>query len=1042
MGVEQLHLCSFPSCTLGFPSRSELDSHLNSHPAYVDALRQANHAPKKARWTLEEKSLMARKEAELVTELGSGVMKVINQKLHEHFSARTLEAIKGQRKSAAYKALVERKMEEISRRESTSEQSPQPRSDQVPVDLINSDVNSIVQEAESLGPSFPVDNSGPIPADSQVDLDRAFLGSMREHLPRADSQYNTDELCDIINSATLLNKVTTYERFSLYMIQTFPSRRSPGGTGPRPANIVTPRNRKERRRQEYACVQKSWKKDQKRTIENILKGISVTAPTPTPDQALMEPYWRRVFEETSVSKPADEITDLHYTSLYEAITLQEVKKARIAKKTSPGPDGVTVEVMKRIPMDILCSIFNLMLWCGAPQGLVDSRTIFIPKSADSKECGDFRPLTIPSIFVRKLHTILAKRFNDVVELRMNQRGFRTTDGTADCAVLLDTLLRNAHGNLKTSYFAFLDISKAFDTVSHATIFGTLKSMGIPVGIRKYLEDVYIRSRTQLSGSGWNSDWIHPNRGVKQGDPLSPVLFNMVVDRMIRCLPIEIGAKLDEVSMNSLFYADDGVLMSETPIGLQILLDKCTMFFGECGMRLNPSKCFTISIKALGKEKQTFVEQRTFTIGQNNIPCLNRESSFRYLGVYLTPNGIMTTNPQRMIVDALTSIGKAPLKPQQRLHALRTMLIPKLYHECSLGMVNIGCLITTDRKVRSAVRKWLNLPEDVPIGYFHASVKDGGLGIPSLRLRAPLLRYNRLKRLSESFFSNYGLMGCFLVRDLDSTSRRLRIDASHLIQRSRDIETYFRDKLNSSVDGSGLREASKVPLAHRWVREPTTFLSGRDYVNNLRLRIGALPSASRTSRGRPSINRMCRAGCERPETVNHILQNCFRCSRGRHDRHESIINYISRKAESAEYSVHNEPHIPTSVGLRKPDLIVTRGQIAIVFDAQVNGDQFFNGWDLDASHEAKKSKYSTIPEVERYCRDVYGVSVIRYTSATLNWRGIWSQKSASELIDFNLIKTNDLAVISTRVMLGGTICFRMFNETTMMRRSNLRNRRTR
>lgn len=406
--------------------------------------------------------------------------------------------------------------------------------------------------------------------------------------------------------------------------------------------------------------------------------------------------------------------------------------------------------------------------------------------------------------------------------------------------------------------------------------------------------------------------------------------------------------------------------------------------------------------------------------------------FKYLGIIFNSKGIKPTNPQRLIVDPLVSIGKAPLKPQQRLHVLRTVLIPKLYHECSLGLVNVGHLVATDRKVRSYVRKWISLPHDVPIAYFHASVKDGGLGIPSLRLMAPLLRYKRLARLNDGFFSDNGIMDCFLLKELDSTSNRLRLDTHH-VQSSLDAEAYFRDKLYSSVDGKNLHTASAVPQAHRWIREPTRFLTGRDFVNNLRLRIGALPSASRTSRGRPDKDRWCRAGCSCPETVNHILQSCFRRHSGRIKRHDAIIKYIERKATRQEFYVTLEPHISTNVGMRKPDMIAVRGRLAVVIDAQVNGDQTFNAWSLNHSHETKKHKYADIPEVSEYIKRAYRVSEIRFTTATLNWRGLWSSNSAEELINYGLISRQDLSCVSTQVLVGGNMCFREFTRSTMVQR---------
>jgi len=85
------------------------------------------------------------------------------------------------------------------------------------------------------------------------------------------------------------------------------------------------------------------------------------------------------------------------------------------------------------------------------------------------------------------------------------------------------------------------------------------------------------------------------------------------------------------------------------------------------------------------------------------------------------------------------LGKAPLKPQQRLFFLRVHVLPGLYHELVLGKRSKYLLVAVDRKVRAAVRRWAHLPHDVPQPLFHAHTENGGLGIPELLVEVPLMR---------------------------------------------------------------------------------------------------------------------------------------------------------------------------------------------------------------------------------------------------------------------------------------------------------------
>lgn len=183
---------------------------------------------------------------------------------------------------------------------------------------------------------------------------------------------------------------------------------------------------------------------------------------------------------------------------------------------------------------------------------------------------------------------------------------------------------------------------------------------------------------------------------------------------------------------------------------------------------------------------------------------------------------------------------------------------------------MSCLRRSDILVRQAVRRWVNLPHDTPTAFFHASACDGGLSIPSIRWRTPLLRYNRLSNVILPNLEGNSITNVYLASERDAASARLLCDGETL-KNTRLIQQIWARKLYSAVDGTGLRQANLHPQAHQWILEPSRFLSGRDFVNCTRLRIRALPSRSHTTRGQHQVDRACRAGCRVPETVNHILQ---------------------------------------------------------------------------------------------------------------------------------------------------------------------------
>ena len=149
------------------------------------------------------------------------------------------------------------------------------------------------------------------------------------------------------------------------------------------------------------------------------------------------------------------------------------------------------------------------------------------------------------------------------------------------------------------------------------------------------------------------------------------------------------------------------------------------------MSVNTGKSFSVSIGTAPLQKGTTVDPGTFLLGGQKLVAKKRSEHWKYQGVLFTPEGRMRSEPTTTLSNALLRISEAPLKPQQRLFALRIYLLPGLYHAASLEAIQVGTLKKCDLIIRSTVRRWLDLPADAPVAYFHADIKSGGLGVPSL-----------------------------------------------------------------------------------------------------------------------------------------------------------------------------------------------------------------------------------------------------------------------------------------------------------------------
>ena len=115
--------------------------------------------------------------------------------------------------------------------------------------------------------------------------------------------------------------------------------------------------------------------------------------------------------------------------------------------------------------------------------------------------------------------------------------------------------------------AFLDVRKAFDLVSHQSIALAASRAGVPEPLIKYIENLYPNASTQLKVRSSLKNPISVQQGVRQGDRLSPILFNYVIDWALSNLDSHIGFKVDDQRINHLAFADDVALFAATQQGL-------------------------------------------------------------------------------------------------------------------------------------------------------------------------------------------------------------------------------------------------------------------------------------------------------------------------------------------------------------------------------------------------------------------------------------------------------------------------------------------
>ena len=221
----------------------------------------------------------------------------------------------------------------------------------------------------------------------------------------------------------------------------------------------------------------------------------------------------------------------------------------------------------------------------------------IPKKGDLQQCTNYRTIALISHASKILLKIIMKRLERKLdeEINQTQAGFRQNRGTRDQIFNLRMLIekcREANINL---HMCFIDYSKAFDCVGHREMIETLKQMNCHYKITNLIINLYQEQLAAVRLESGLTDWFLVKRGVRQGCILSPPIFSMYTETIMRKVEADgeltsfNAVKMHGKEVKELRYADNTVLFAQTPEGLRRLLQSVKTHSESSGLYLNAKK---------------------------------------------------------------------------------------------------------------------------------------------------------------------------------------------------------------------------------------------------------------------------------------------------------------------------------------------------------------------------------------------------------------------------------------------------------------------
>jgi len=275
----------------------------------------------------------------------------------------------------------------------------------------------------------------------------------------------------------------------------------------------------------------------------------------------------------------------------------------ITTNKASGGDGVPVELFQSLKDDAVKVLHSMcqQIWKTQQWPHDWKRSVFIPipKKGNAKKYSNHCTIALISHASKVMLKILQARLQQYMkcELPDVQAGFRKSGGTRDQIANIHWIMEKAREFQKNIYFCFIDYAKAFDYVDHK-LWRILKEMGKSDHLTCLLRNLYAgQEATTRTGHGM-TDWFQIGKGVRQGCILSPCLFNLYAEYIMRNAVLEeaeAGIKIAGRNLNNLRYADVTTIMAESEEALKSLLMKVKVESEKVGLKLNIQKTKIVAI---------------------------------------------------------------------------------------------------------------------------------------------------------------------------------------------------------------------------------------------------------------------------------------------------------------------------------------------------------------------------------------------------------------------------------------------------------------
>jgi exonuclease III/ribonuclease HI len=440
----------------------------------------------------------------------------------------------------------------------------------------------------------------------------------------------------------------------------------------------------------------------------------------------------------------------------------------ISSGKAPGPDTITNDLLKMLPFVLKQTLHKFMCILYAtgitPEHWGESETALIYKGKNSPLTLDnYRPIglvnTIGKLWTKFLTYVLSDFAESNGILGLHNAGFRRGKSTIKQILLTVNALEDARLTGQNIYLMQIDLTQAFNRIDHDLLLCTMYDLGFPTCIIDAVSGVYKNVKTSYKSENGKTHPMQINRGTLQGDSLSPFIFLIYIETLLRwlhyggrgyrfgCLPNELERTKNQAS--NITFADDLNVMTSKACDLRIQAHKISLWCDWGSMTVNTSKSLTTGIlhsatnkKQLGckgpTDEQAIANQlKDIIIQGKSIASTSPTAPFKFLGVTLTMT--LDWKPQRAImlnkikhkVSALITNDFAT--PSQRRRVINTCIRPMILYGMEVAPYNEATLAALDGLLTKAMKQSYGIMTSAPTAMAHSDILQFGMGCPSITI---------------------------------------------------------------------------------------------------------------------------------------------------------------------------------------------------------------------------------------------------------------------------------------------------------------------